>query len=785
MVQQKVDISRVLPRVFAVCLGVGCSTGCGEGDADSSAGTDGATGEGGSEGADGDCLSNEAFFEKEVQAILQANCQSCHNVAGQAKETEFILETSAVPDYLERNLAVFSKMSKLQYEGTPWIILKPTGQMEHQGGLRFEMESPEHLAFLEMIERLEDPVECESEEDVVGEFFDGVDVLGPVATLRKASLLLVGRVPTADELEAVEAGGMDALDGVLGAMMREEAFYAKVRDVYNDQFLTRRYHSSNPDSAIDLLSRVDFPQADYWDDSEVENAWRYANDAIAEEPLRLIEYILRNDLPYTEVLTADYTVVNPYSAKVYGVEPKFKDPNDPGEFVKAKIPGLPHAGIPTMVTYLSRWTTTRTNRNRARSRRFQEFFLATDVLALGTRPTDASGSAYDNPTMNDANCVSCHTAVDPIAGTFANFDDMGRYRPQGHPLRGANVEEPELLDVPETGWYPDMRPPGFKDKSLPSDWASASLQWLGQQAVQDDLFALGPVHLVYEGLFGRRPLVEPSDPMAPGFLEGVRAAKVQRAVFQDIAEKFAASNYDLRVVFRELVKSPFFRAYNASVELTPERELELANVGLARWLTPEELHAKIMATTDVVWGPLENPHLLDRDEFLILYGGINSDDVVDRAYDASGTSANIAKRMANEVACSAVAYDFSKPAVERMLFPYVDQDDGPGIGSSDAEESIRDNIVYLHWHLLGESLTPDDPEIDRTYDLWMNVFDEGVRGLEAGEYQANLPGPCQATVDPWTQEPVEFPVTGDESFTIRSWIAVTSYLLTDYKFLHE
>lgn len=782
--QQTLNLKGALPGVFAVCLAGSGTAGChvgNEGSKDNPAGdgtggeTDGDTGG----GPEAQCMSNEKYFETEIQPILQSNCQSCHNVAGAAKGTEFLLETSAVPDYLERNMAIFEKMSKLRYEDEPWVILKPTGSMEHEGGIRFPVESDEHMAFLGMIERFSDPVECVDDEDLVAEFFEGVDMLDEIATLRKASLLLAGRVPTADEIAAVEAGGMDALDGVLAAMMREEAFYARVRDIFNDQFLTRRYHSSNPSSAIDLLSRSDYPNADAWDGSEIENAMEYANDAIAEEPLRLVEHILRNDLPYTEVLTADYTVVNPYSAKVYGVDPEFDDPTDPNEFVAVKLPGIPHAGIPSMVTYLARWTTTRTNRNRARSRRFQQFFLGTDVLALGTRPTDASGSEYDNPTMNDANCVSCHSAVDPIAGTFANWDDMGRYRPQGHSLRGENVDEPNLLDVPENGWYSDMRPAGYKAKPMPTDWEPAALQWLGQQTADDPLFALGPVHIAYSGLFGRPPLVEPNDPAAPGFLEGVRAAKAQRKVFQDIADEFAANDYDLRVVFAELVKSPYFRAYNAAEPLDESRAIELADVGIARWLTPEELDGKIVATTGVSWGPLENPNLLNREEFMILYGGINSDDVVERSYDASGTSANIAKRMANEVACAAVPQDFAKPEDERLLFPNATVLDGP------LSDAVRDTIVDLHWSLLGESLEPDDPEIDRTYDLWVDVYEEGQRGLTEGDYGIELPGPCRATNDPWTGEPLEVPLTNDDSYTIRSWIAVVSYLLTDYEFLHE
>ena len=38
---------------------------------------------------------------------------------------------------------------------------------------------------------------------------------------------------------------------------------------------------------------------------------------VAREPLELIAYVVMNDRPYTEVLTADYTMVNAFSDLAY------------------------------------------------------------------------------------------------------------------------------------------------------------------------------------------------------------------------------------------------------------------------------------------------------------------------------------------------------------------------------------------------------------------------------------------------------------------------------------
>ena len=744
--------------------------------------------EGGGGEDDPDCVSNESYFEDAVQPVLQGNCQACHFVGGDAQHTKFILQSPAAsPDYLERNLAVFTEMAKLEFNGVPWIILKPSGDMEHKGGIRWAPESDEELAFMEMIDRIDNPVDCLDEDDRIGEFFSGVDLLDAQGTLRKAALSLVGRLPTDDEVAAVEDGGMDALDDTLRAMTYEEPFYERIRELYNDHFLTRRYHSQNGEdaAAIGLLHEDDYPGRNAWQRDDDPPEYRiWANDAIAEEPTRLLEYILRNDLPYSELLTADYTVVNPFSAKVLGVSPNFSDNRDPEEFVQTRLPGIPHAGVATMTTYLTRFPTTRTNRNRHRSRMFQEFFLATDVQALGTRPTDATGSEYANPTMEDSNCVVCHETVDPVAGTFANWTDLGAFRPPGHAERGDNVDDLDLLDVPVNTWYSDMRPPGFLAKEMPAAWNGAGLQWLAKQTVKDPRFALSAVHLLYRGLTGQKPLVEPTDPTANGYIEGVRAAKVQREVFQAIADDFRDGDYDLRTVIIGIVKSQYYRAYNFSGEMNDERRRELNDLGMGRQLTPEQLHRKIIATTGVVWGPLEDPYLLDEDEFLILYGGIDSDEVTQRVSDSSGSSANIAKRMSMEVACASVPQDFSKPAGDRLMFPHVEENYGPGIGSPGALDALRANVQYLHEHLLGEVLEDDDPNVERTLNLWLDVFEEGQRGLAAEEYGTGLPAMCQATVDA-NGDPLDFPVTADENYIIRSWIATVAFLLTDYRFTHE
>jgi hypothetical protein len=161
--------------------------------------------------------------------------------------------------------------------------------------------------------------------------------------------------------------------------------------------------------------------------------------------------------------------------------------------------------------------------------------------------------------------------------------------------------------------------------------------------------------------------------------------------------------------------------------------------------------------------------------------------------------AGIHKRMSVEMAWRLVARDFSFTTRDdglylRRLFPHVDLDTVPedeqGNPLPDAQDAIRNNIVFLHHLLLEEELDPDDPEVDVTYTLFTDIWRAGSR-----------PGPQLGLAERVEQEEVDanqlwraqqgFPtlerrtVTSDTWYTIRAWRIVLDYLLSDYRFLYE
>ena len=733
---------------------------------------------GGAEGTTGepsDCYSTRDFFADKVWApLMSSNCAMCHEPTGVAAEkgAKFRLLTAVYPGFIEANLENIKSLAGYEYEGMPLLLAKPTGAVDHGGGMVLQEDTEVYDDLVELIVQLEDPVECAPTAPAAA--FPDVEMLTPAQTLRKAALHLLGRLPTAEETAAVAAGGEEALVTALDAFMEENAFYDRLADIYNDVFFTDTYIQRNGVQTMNSQT-PDYPNIlKYFDKVNPLPSDQLAriNRAVAREPLYLVQYIVRNDLPFTDVLLADYTVFTPDSAWLYGVPARFKDPNDPNELQPGKLRPLrngkeldiPHAGVLTSPMWLNRFPTTPTNRNRHRARKIYDQFLATDVLALASQAIDPSaGSTFANPTRDAAECAKCHRVIDPIAGGFQMFD--------------RNNQE-FLLEKPV--WFPEMFAPGYGNELMPTDEFSTGVRWLAERVATDPRFSLATTHTIFRALTGQKPLPYPTDTQHPDYKQLIAAWQTQDEVLRAISSEFVAANYNLKVVFREVITGPYFRGNNLGRAPTPTRRAELLAVGTGRLSTPELLSRKIQAIAGVRWGGTGTDLLLG--EYKILYGGIDSFDVTLRLSDINQVMGSIAARMAVEVACTATAFDFTRPTEERLLFPLVEVADTPAA----AEAAIRDNIVYLHERILGETLDPSDPEITATLDLYLDTWNAGTKAV-ADKTEGTGLGACQAVKDPTINMdlPAERQIKSDDLYTIRAWQAVIIYLLSDYKFLYE
>ncbi len=717
---------------------------------------------------DGPCMDDATLWREQVYPqVIQSVCMGCHTADGAARDSGLVFVGTGYPDHEARNRGTFANVAGLERAGDSIVLLKPIGLEGHGGGKILSEDDASYALLQDFVDRLNHPVTCANSGTTV-DGDAGLTLDSPVQTLRKAAVTLVGRLPTPDEEDAVRAGGESALGDAVWAWMDEPAFANVFMEKLNDVLLTDRYLRSN--DALGIMDEDRFPGRYWFEDANNEDTLRdRTNDAVAREPLEIAAHIMREDRPWTEILTADYTMVNGYSAMAYGVDgAEPPDVRDPAafEFVEATLPDWSHAGLLTTPAFLNRYPTTETNRNRHRAWAFYKTFLATDILTFGKRPIDPTISDVHNPTLNDPQCTVCHATMDPVAGAFQSWDDQGRLAPR------------------EEGWYPEMAPPGFEGEATPPASGSGQLTWLAEQSVADPRFAIATVRMML-GVFTGLDVLSESD--VGDDPDKAQALALQDLWVADVATELVDRQWDVKVAIQRVVTSRYFRA-SAATGATPG---QLLQAGTAHLLTPEELDRKITATTGIPWRASSGSTNLLLDRYALLYGGIDSLGITERLRDPNGVMANIARRMSNEVACGSVARDFLLDPTQRRLFPLVEMSYVPetddGFAIPGAEDAIRENIRWLHSRLLGEELAADDPEIEATYALWVDAWKAGRAGLADETVKVDLDYRCMALFDPFTGDQLrdDHRIVYDPDFTIRSWMTVTAYLLSDYRFLYE
>ncbi len=344
---------------------------------------------------------------------------------------------------------------------------------------------------------------CPQSEGFANPYEGQLELLSWTETLRKASLELTGRLPTERQRQITEEFGQSGLEASLAEMMRDQRFYDRMIELYNDHFLTDKYLGR--ENAIELLDEEEWPNLRWYEGKYPgdEQKAQVTNDSLAREPLELIAHVIAKERPFTEILTANYTMANGYSQlSLVGLpDIPLGIGENPESFREISVPGIPHAGILTSAMFLNRFPTSDTNINRHRSRMTYLFFLDIDINQFGSRPVDASNDFGENPTLNNPDCTVCHTTMDPVAGLYMNWNERGEYSGEGD-------------------WFgPDyILPPGFNGEALPDGDRRTALQWFAQRLAQNPRFAQATVKMVFEGLTGQE-ILDITVPMTPDMAE--------------------------------------------------------------------------------------------------------------------------------------------------------------------------------------------------------------------------------------------------------------------------
>ena len=676
------------------------------------------------------------FFLDHISGpIVQAKCVNCHVDGGVSGHTRLILHPSSNPNHGTLNLSVFENFLADVEDGGSLILNKIQG-VGHGGGIQVPAGSEDFVnmeTFLGLLGHGEDSGPELSPETL----FDTVTMASPGKTLWRAALIFGGKIPTREEREAVDNGTEEDLRTAIRNLMTGPGFHQFLIRAGNDRLLTDRHlrYTIEPNffwvdfanlNWMKVMAAFERGYNDQDEDPEYADWGRRVQYGFGRAPLELIAHVVENDLPYTEVLTADYIMANPMAAEAYGASTQFDDSEDPQEFRPSEIvsyyrddeskiseykqaighrvldPGnlwtdYPHAGILNTTVFLLRYPTTPTNRNRARSRWAYYHFLGLDIEKSASRTTDQAALVdTDNPTMNNPACTVCHSVLDPVAGAFQNYGEKGEYRDEWggqDSLDDFYKEPPDGAYTPyQPGdtWYRDMREPGFNGLIAPD--AENSVRWLAEQIVANDRFAEGTVKFWWPAIMGVEVAEPPEDKNDSDFEAMLLASNAQTVEVERLAEAFRAGisggdPYNLKDLLAEITLSPWFRAESISVE-DPVRAAALRTAGVERLLTPEELAWKTQAITGYSWrrnivfrlepDSYVTKGLTDNDGYRLLYGGIDSDGITERVDDMTPLMAAVAQSHAVESSCPIVQREFLLwPDEDRRLFGGIDKNVTP------------------------------------------------------------------------------------------------------------
>ncbi len=534
--------------------------------------------------------------------------------------------------------------------------------------------------------------ECEQEPE--GE----VALLGPTERVVRASMALRGVRPSVEELERA-----DELPTLVDEWLESDAFGATIRDMY-DETLLLRVHTGRPSVA---WKRPLTTEGRGQEES-------FINSQIQEAPLKLIEYIVREDRPFTEILTADYAIGNVTMEGVWGSGQEGFGPDPIGLLCEddelEDFPGWKMctwaesnrngAGVLSSTFFYVRWRSTMANQHRARANAITNAFLCYDFLdqPVPFDETDADLADVDevaNAVIDNPACSSCHESLDPIASFLYGF--TGTFRP-------GNVQEyPLSMFNSRSAYVPGRRLANLRTPALFGQ-PGESVADLGRMLTQHPDFAPCAVRRMY------------------AFLDQRSMESVPEASVQAWAQAFVESNYNTKAILRQMVLSDDFMVSHALSEEGADDTIGLKKV------RPEQGSRMVEAMTGFRWmsdfdedrRPYGLVNLMEdsRFGFRVLVGGIDGDAVVVPSHTYNGPVAAVWRAYALEAANHVVSTDFATSIMERRLLTMVD-------GQTDDPDTVRAQIDALFWQVLAEQAS--DEELDAAMGLFMSVAQAGGR----------------------------------------------------------
>ena len=502
-----------------------------------------------------------------------------------------------------------------------------------------------------------------------------------------------------------------ALDAIIDAYLDAPELGAVIRDLWNEVLLLR------VDARRFILPAVG-PLAERGSDAEYLRA-------VSEEPLRLIEYVVVNDRPFSEIVTADYAIASEMSIAVWGATPQASEPG-------ARLPtgwqkvtwdsGQPMAGILSSGALWLRHPSNGTNNHRGQAELVSEALLCSGFLdrdvPLFNNIDTSNEEVVKSALTSDASCVSCHQTLDPLASHMFGFPRVAPNAVKKAYDRAGDGDcdkSGKGLCYPITEYKPQLAGSYRKKTGRAPNYfgmPSQDLTTLGGQIADDPRFSMCVARRFY------------------GYFMQVDPDTLPDATATALQDVFIAGGLRVKPLLKAIVLSDDFRAVGA-------REGSVAAPLVGRKTTrPEQLERLVADLTGFVWratpggkgkqagkaNSVGEVSLLQSDQYgyRAMAGGVEGYQVTEPSFAYSPTRMLVLETLAAEAAAHVVERDFAVPRAQRRLLREIDDDDT-------TESAVRAQISRLYVRVLAEVVEPAGPEVDAAHALFTEGLKHGPR----------------------------------------------------------
>jgi hypothetical protein len=510
-------------------------------------------------------------------------------------------------------------------------------------------------------------------------------LLSPEEQIIRISMALRGTRPSLEDIQAV-IENPDEIYTLAEEYVEDPEFLETVKDLYAETLKLRSFES--------IVPRLG-PLATFYTQD--------VHEALSEEPLWLIEHVVQNDLPFTEIVTADYAVMNEIAAEIWNDHTY--DFTAGGKQDVLWTDGRPVAGLLTSNGVLYRHHSNSGNYHRSRVNMLSDAFLCESFSGRNiplTGEIDLSDDeAVSEAVFTQTECVACHQGIDPIAAHFWGFrNSLTSFRIATSYNAGCTGNLLSNVCYPISQY----------NSEYTTYWQDLGLRGPNYYGyLSENMTDLG-IHMSDDPRF--------SQCVAKRFSAYLSQKNMEELSFENVAELqslFESSGYDVKTLASAIVTDSNFLLHTPDDESVPLAGLQI--------IRPEQLDRMFSELTGLKWDlGLENNNnygvvpLMKDDQFGMraMFGGIDGLKVTSPTHTPTPIKLLTLASYAQQAAGYVVDKDLDPTNSNPILLKLVDAD-------TTDEMEIKAQLVELHLLILRENVDINSPQIQESYDLFEDI----------------------------------------------------------------